>query len=165
MASMGKSIEKGLRASEDLFCRLDALEKSHKQLQQKVEEQGAELEILKLGAVEYAKVLRRSLLEDASKYIEQKVEERQPGEAWNAYIQRQELRLGPTWLLDISIPQGCVGLLRRGLNTSFHHGCTAAHQLRAYNSRVFNETYLAGVPEDSQDPWVELLTFIQAQGL
>ncbi|GLC44721.1 hypothetical protein PLESTF_001766900 [Pleodorina starrii] len=153
-----------LRASEDLFCRLDALEQSHKQLQRTVEEQGAELEILKQGA-EYAKVLRRSLVEDASKYVEREAGPRQPGEAWNAYIQRQETERGTAWLQDISIPQACIGLLRRGVDTPFHHGCKAAHQLHEYESRVFHETYLAGVPEDSQDPWVDLFTFIQEKGL
>ncbi|GLC77451.1 hypothetical protein PLESTF_001937400, partial [Pleodorina starrii] len=154
-----------LRASEDLFCRLDALEQSHKQLQRTVEEQGAELEILKQGAAEYAKVLRRSLVEDASKYVEREAGPRQPGEAWNAYIQRQETERGTAWLQDISIPQACIGLLRRGVDTPFHHGCKAAHQLREYESPVFHETYLAGVPEDSQDPWVDLFTFIQEKGL
>ncbi|KAG2499201.1 hypothetical protein HYH03_002782 [Edaphochlamys debaryana] len=148
-----------LRASGDLFCRLDALEQSHKQLQRKVEEQGLQLEILKQSATEYAKVLRRSLLEDASKYIEQKAGPRQQEEAWNSYSQRQEGERGSGWLLDLNFPAACTGLLRRGLDTPFHYGCTAAHQLRAYNSSVFLETDLAGVPEDSQDPWVELFKF------
>ncbi|KXZ42651.1 hypothetical protein GPECTOR_127g529 [Gonium pectorale] len=139
---------------------LTALQQLHAELERKVAGLGDELEILRLGNKEYAQVLRRSLLEAAYKYFGEKVAPLGESESWRQYTQRHRQDLE-----SLGFPAACQGLIPKGEGTHYQMGCNTAHVLRKNNPGLFLNTYLGGLPEDSQGPWEELVEFVGKNNL
>ena len=145
-----------------MYDRLTVIEREF--LQFKAETR-AELDVLIASSQEFAKILRRSLIDDAHKFIEGKAGPRTVDdnhtERWDAFVERIIYEKGCTWFSEQGFPVRCLGLLPKGADSAFQHGCDAAHQLRTLNSDVFGATYLQGLPDDAQSQWVELFRFLE----
>ncbi|GIM01688.1 hypothetical protein Vretimale_6500 [Volvox reticuliferus] len=123
-----------------------------------------ELTVLENSTHAFAKVLRRSLVEDTYKFLEAKAGLHQiaadgTAQRWHVFKKRIVAEKGNQWFED-HVPLACIVILPMGFKSPVPEGCDAAHELRRLNPDVFRTSYMAGLDEEQQCWWEELYNFV-----